>query len=202
MRRWLALLTCLIVSAFLALPGGVLLRAAQVDETPSPTANVTETPENTPTLTETPPPTPTPPNIVDILFQTPRLTVMSRAVSGLGIEAGLRRGRFTVFAPNDQAWRLLLRDYPTALPDAAAIQNFFTYHVIADTVLEDYIFDQMTITTLQGGSLQFTIDNLGQTWLNERARIIRSDLVGENGVVHIIDRVLIPPDVLESLNDG
>jgi uncharacterized surface protein with fasciclin (FAS1) repeats len=176
-------------------------------ETPTlfPTATLTAEPPSATPTNEPPTSTPTigpsathagPPDLVDVIFADPRLSITARAIQGVDLVDTLRRpGKLTIFAPTDQAWRNLLTEYPDILPNSDSIRNVMQYHVVTDEVPTIYIFDQMDLLTIQGGSLRFA-KNGDRIAINNRARIIESDIHAANGILHIIDGVLIPPDML------
>ncbi|MDC0600696.1 fasciclin domain-containing protein, partial [Flavobacteriales bacterium] len=101
-------------------------------------------------------------------------------------------GPFTVFAPTDAAFDAV--DPMTLLSlllDNDALAAVLTYHVAGDSVMSTDLSDGQVITTLNGGDVTVTIDG-GSVMINN-AMVIVADLVGSNGVVHVIDAVLLPP---------
>ncbi len=107
-------------------------------------------------------------------------------------------GPFTVFAPNNAAFAALLTELnANSLSDidAATLEAVLTYHVVASAnVLAGDLTDGMMVTTAQGGT--FTIGLTGGATItdgqNRVANIIATDIQGSNGVVHAIDKVILP----------
>ncbi len=121
-------------------------------------------------------------------------------------------GPFTVFAPTNQAFNDLLAqldgfdsldDFSSQqLQDLLAI--ILTYHVVADaSVLSTDLSDGQSITTLQGSSLQ--VSTSGGVFIEDAtdvaAQVTTADIEVSNGVVHIIDKVLLPQAILDELAD-
>lgn len=95
--------------------------------------------------------------------------------------------KFTIFIPRNDAPGL------NALPaDESELANIMKYHVLLEEVRADQLQHNQAYTTWQGE--QFTIAKNGNTIsINGTATVIQTDLIGKNGVVHVIDRVLTPP---------
>lgn len=121
-------------------------------------------------------------------------------------------GPFTVFAPTNDAFADLLAqldgfdsldDFNTQqLQDLLAV--VLTYHVVADAaVMSSDLSDGQTITTLQGSTLE--VSTQGGVFISdataEAAQVTTADIVASNGVVHIIDKVLLPQAALDALAD-
>lgn len=106
-------------------------------------------------------------------------------------------GPFTVFAPNNAAFSALLTELNAsslADIDAATLEAVLTYHVANGNVLAGDLTEGMMVPTAQGGS--FTVSLMGGAKITDGAgretNIIVTDLQGGNGVVHAVDRVLLP----------
>ncbi|MFM7726689.1 MAG: fasciclin domain-containing protein, partial [Flavobacteriales bacterium] len=132
--------------------------------------------------------------VVDIIVESPDHTTLETAVIAAGLADDLSGpGPFTVFAPTDAAFAalpagtvdILLAD-PTG--DLATI---LTYHVVGDLALSTDLTDGMIIPTLQGDEVVVTI-NADGVFIND-AQVILADITASNGVVHVIDAVLLPP---------
>jgi uncharacterized surface protein with fasciclin (FAS1) repeats len=106
-------------------------------------------------------------------------------------------GPFTLFAPSDDAFAAYLDDAGMSQEDAFAgaemLQSILGYHVV--TMMEDSEMvmgmDGQTFTTLNGAPLEVTVD--GDNVMVGDATILRYDIEASNGVIHVIDTVLIPP---------
>lgn len=133
----------------------------------------------------------TAPTVVELAVATPELSTLVTAVVAAELDEALSgEGPFTVFAPVNSAFaaldeaqleRLLAED------NRELLQKVLTYHVVEGEVMAGDLVDGAQVTTLQGGTL--TIDLSGEPRVNG-ARIITTDIVGSNGVVHLIDGVL------------
>jgi transforming growth factor-beta-induced protein len=102
-------------------------------------------------------------------------------------------GEFTIFAPTNEAFEAALAANP-GLTDEQ-ITEILTYHVLAAEVLSTDLSDGQTATTLQGEDITVTID--GDTVQINNANVVAADLQGNNGVVHVIDSVILPPSYTE-----
>merc|ERR1712166_122076 len=104
-------------------------------------------------------------------------------------------GPFTVFAPTDDAFAALPDGLVTCLlePDnKEALTSILTYHVVSGQVLSTDLTDGMTATTLQGEDV--TVDLSDGVKIND-SEVISADVMTSNGVIHVIDAVLVPPSI-------
>lgn len=101
-------------------------------------------------------------------------------------------GEFTVFAPTNEAFDAALEAFPDLTEEQ--ITEILTYHVIGAQVLSSDLADGQTAETLQGEEITVSIN--GGVQINN-ANVIAADLIGTNGVVHIIDAVILPPSYTE-----
>ncbi len=136
--------------------------------------------------------------VVDIIVESPDHTVLEAAVIAAGLADDLSaEGPFTVFAPTDAAFTALLEalevtaDELLANPDLASI---LLYHVVSGNVMSGDITDGMMATTLNGQDITINITAEG-VQINETAFVVVADLTADNGVVHVIDAVLVPAPV-------
>ena len=102
-------------------------------------------------------------------------------------------GPFTVFAPTDQAFTDAGIDLDSFSTDEeiATLADILTYHVVAGSVLSTDLEDKTTTTAVNGDSLAFAVDADG-VMVND-ANVVSADVLASNGVVHVIDKVLMPP---------
>ncbi|MGJ3250007.1 MAG: fasciclin domain-containing protein [Elainellaceae cyanobacterium] len=140
-------------------------------------------------------------DIVDTAVTQGSLSTMIGLLEELGMAEDLRGyGRFTVFAPTDNAFREIPANVFQALAsDRELMARVLAYHVIAST--EPIETDDVTSTTsyrsLERSELELSSRG-GNVYVNG-ARVIEEDIEASNGVIHIIDRVLIPDDVLAEI---
>ncbi len=103
-------------------------------------------------------------------------------------------GPFTVFAPTDAAFASLpagTLDNLLLPENKETLQAILTYHVVSGAVTADQVVNLTTATTVQGESIDITVEN-GDVFLNG-VRVSQTDVTASNGVIHIIEGVLLPP---------
>jgi uncharacterized surface protein with fasciclin (FAS1) repeats len=137
-------------------------------------------------------------NIVETaLASAPEFSILVEAVVAANLQGTLSgTGPFTVFAPTNAAFALLLTELNVTkaqlLADTALLTKVLTYHVVAGRVLKADVPVGAAITTVQTGT--FTVDStLAIT--DQRARksnIVATDVLASNGVIHVIDKVILP----------
>jgi len=133
------------------------------------------------------------PDIVDTAVAAGSFNTLVAAVQAAGLVDALKGdGPFTVFAPTDAAFAVLPDGTVEALlKDKAALSNILLYHVVAGEVMAADVKDGMTAETLQGSTVKFTVSDDGVK-IND-ANIITTDIKTSNGVIHVIDAVILPP---------
>ena len=135
-----------------------------------------------------------PKDIVDIAIGSPDHTTLVAAVTAAGLVETLKgAGPFTVFAPTNAAFSALPAGTVDGLLKAekkADLTKILTYHVVAGAVKAADLKDGQKVKTLQGEELTVSIKD-GKVMING-ANVTAADLVGTNGVVHVIDAVLMP----------
>ena len=102
-------------------------------------------------------------------------------------------GPFTVFAPTDAAFTAAGIDLDTFVTEAeiATLADILTYHVYVGAVASTSVTDGMTVTMLNGDDASFTVSETGV--MIEGANVTTADVEASNGVIHVIDAVLMPP---------
>jgi uncharacterized surface protein with fasciclin (FAS1) repeats len=101
-------------------------------------------------------------------------------------------GPFTVFAPTDKAFAKVPKEQLAALlKDPKALANVLTYHVVKGKVMAADVVKLETAETVQGESLKIAVDD-GEVTIND-AKVLKADIECTNGVIHVIDAVLLPP---------
>jgi transforming growth factor-beta-induced protein len=140
-------------------------------------------------------------DIVDIVVSTAAVSTLETALEAAGLVSALQGdGPFTVFAPRNEAFEALGADVIQALLDAGNVDlltRILTFHVVAGVAARSSdLTDGQTVTTLEGG--QLTIDISGSTVRVNGATVVAADIEATNGVIHLIDGVLVPEvDVVE-----
>jgi uncharacterized surface protein with fasciclin (FAS1) repeats len=133
--------------------------------------------------------------IVDVAAANPDFTTLVAAVKAAGLDETLSGpGPFTVFAPTNEAFAALpagLVDKLLKPENKAVLAKILTYHVLASTVMAADVKDGK-VATVEGGTI--TIDTMSGVKVND-AKVTATDIAASNGVIHVIDTVLVPADV-------
>lgn len=135
---------------------------------------------------------PTPQTISETAAATPQLSTLTKLIQDAGLTDTLKgTGPYTVFAPTDDAFKAVPAKTLDALAkDKALLTSVLTYHVLPGTVTSADVKNGPA-KTLQGAPI--ALYKSGSFVTVEEAVITTPDIVASNGVVHIVDRVLIPP---------
>jgi uncharacterized surface protein with fasciclin (FAS1) repeats len=145
-------------------------------------------------------------DVVDIAIGSPAHTTLVAAVKAADLVATLKsKGPFTVFAPTNDAFAKLPAGTVETLlkpENKAKLAGVLTYHVIAGNLMAADVVaaikkgnGKAVVTTVNGGKLTITLmgDKVMITDANgNSAHVVAADLKGSNGVVHVIDSVLLP----------
>jgi transforming growth factor-beta-induced protein len=133
--------------------------------------------------------------IVDVAVADGRFTTLAKALTDTGLLATLQGpGPFTVFAPTDAAFAKLPSGTLASLTDDQ-LKVILTYHVVAGKVLSSTL-KAGPVTTVADLSAFVSID--GSTVKVNSATVTTADVAGSNGVIHVIDSVLLPPNLVEA----
>jgi len=138
-------------------------------------------------------PHPTPPDIVDTAVAAGDFTTLATALKSAGLVDALKgEGPFTVFAPTDAAFAKLPEGTVEALlKDKEKLTAILTYHVVPGKVTAADAKKVSSAKTLQGQSLAVETTCCGQVSVGG-ANVVKADIHASNGVIHVIDRVLLP----------
>ncbi len=137
---------------------------------------------------------PSEPDIVDIAASDERFSTLVAAVEAAGLVETLKGdGPFTVFAPTNEAFAAL----PAGTVDNLLLPEnrdelvaILTYHVVSGTAMSDQFAGQrLRVTTVNGATVQ--VDGRQGVRVN-RSNVTQADIAASNGVIHVIDRVLLP----------
>ena len=138
---------------------------------------------------------PEPTTVMDVIIRSEDHTVLQIALDTANLSETLQgEGTFTVFAPTDAAFGEIPAETLLALlsqPEGDLTQ-ILLYHVIGSEVLSTDLSDGLTATTLNGSDITVSIDGDNNVFINS-AQVTAADIVTENGIVHVIDMVLLPP---------
>jgi uncharacterized surface protein with fasciclin (FAS1) repeats len=183
-------------------PGGEVTPPTTPEPGVTPTPLTTPEPGATPTPPETVPSKPTPgsqsdsnKNIVAVAEANGSFKTLSRALKAAGLTETLQgKGPFTVFAPTDAAFAELP---PDALRDLFKPENkevlvkILTYHVVSGQVLSSDL-KAGEVKSLQGDPIGVKVDSSSGVTVND-AKVVQPDVKASNGVIHVINKVILPP---------
>ncbi len=134
-------------------------------------------------------------SIVDIAVEDGRFTTLVAAVQAAGLADTLSgEGQFTVFAPTDDAFAALPEGTVESLLEEpeGALKDILLYHVAEGAVPAETVVTLESATTIQGEPVAIQVLD-GEVLLNESAKVIITDIEASNGIIHVIDAVLLPP---------
>ncbi|WP_296540473.1 fasciclin domain-containing protein [Rhizorhabdus sp.] len=131
-------------------------------------------------------------DIVDTAAAAGSFSTLLAAAEAAGLVETLKgEGPFTVFAPTDEAFAALPEGTVEGLlADPEALAAILTYHVIAGKVMSTDLTEGMTAATVNGADVTITLE--GGAKING-ANIVQADIEASNGVIHVIDAVIMPP---------
>lgn len=132
--------------------------------------------------------------IVDVAAGAGQFNTLIAAVKAAGLEATLRGpGPFTVFAPTDAAFAALPAGTVEALlADKEKLTAILTYHVVAGKVMAADVVKLSEAKTVNGAALSIVAGQGGVTV--DGAKVVTTDIAASNGVIHVIDKVILPPN--------
>jgi uncharacterized surface protein with fasciclin (FAS1) repeats len=133
-------------------------------------------------------------DIVDTAVSAGQFKTLVSAVQAADLVETLKgKGPFTVFAPTDEAFARVPKEaLNKLLADKKALTAVLTYHVVPGKVMAADVVKLDTARTVQGKALSIQAGT-GQPTVNG-VKIIKTDIVCSNGVIHVIDAVLLPPE--------
>jgi uncharacterized surface protein with fasciclin (FAS1) repeats len=129
-------------------------------------------------------------DIVDTAVAAGSFKTLAAALQAAGLIDTLKGpGPFTVFAPTDEAFAKVPKaDLDALLKDKAKLTAVLTYHVVSGKVMASDVKAGM-VKTVQGSSMK--VSTSGGVMV-DNAKVIKTDIVADNGVIHVIDSVIIP----------
>jgi len=141
----------------------------------------------------------TEPNVVETAVQTDGFNTLVKALKAAGLAEDLQgEGPLTVFAPTDEAFE--------ALPDGRLesllqpenrdqLRAVLRYHILSGAAMASDVTGVDTAPTFEGRSIQFQTEDGEVRLMGENAAtVVKSDIGASNGVIHVIDSVLLPPE--------
>jgi uncharacterized surface protein with fasciclin (FAS1) repeats len=134
-------------------------------------------------------------DIVDTAQSAGSFSTLVAAIKEAGLVETLKgEGPFTVFAPTDEAFKKLPEEQLSALlKDKAKLTKILTFHVVPGSVKAEDVVKLKTATSVEGSPLAITVSSDGVKI--EEAKVTATDIMCSNGVVHVIDTVILPPSL-------
>lgn len=135
-------------------------------------------------------------DIVDTAVEEGSFETLVTAVQEAGLVETLKGdGPFTVFAPTDEAFAALPDGtLESLLENPQQLAEVLTYHVVPDRVFSGDVVTIDAAPTVQGSEIQVSV-SMGSVMLNNSATVVQTDILTTNGVIHVIDSVILPPDM-------
>ena len=132
-------------------------------------------------------------DIVQTAINAGNFTTLATALKTAGLVDALKGdGPFTVFAPTDEAFKNLPDGaLDNLLKDKEALKNVLLYHVVSGNVSSKDVVTLDKATTLNGSDIKIKTTD-GKVMIND-ADVTGADVMASNGIIHVIDKVLLPP---------
>ena len=133
-------------------------------------------------------------DIAQVAASAPQFTTLVSLLKKAGLVSALEKGTYTVFAPTNAAFAKLPKSTLAAVgKDPTLLKKVLTYHVVkgkapASTVVT---LNGKSVKTLEGQGVRVTVRG-GKVFLNGSTQVTKTDVMASNGVIHVINRVLIP----------
>lgn len=135
-------------------------------------------------------------DLVETAVNAGAFETLVTAVQAAGLVETLQgEGPFTVFAPTDEAFAALPDGTLQSLLDnPEQLAEVLTYHVVSGRVFSGDVVGINAAETVQGSEIEVSVD-MGSVMLNDSAEVVQTDVLATNGVIHVIDAVILPPDM-------
>ncbi|MCL6567092.1 MAG: fasciclin domain-containing protein [Acidobacteriia bacterium] len=134
-------------------------------------------------------------DIVETAVAAGQFNTLAKVLQAAGLVETLKgKGPFTVFAPTDEAFAKLPAGTLDSLlrpENKDRLTAILTYHVVPGKLLAADVVKQNSLKTVQGGSLRVSV-KAGSNVLVDNARLVKTDILCSNGVIHVIDSVVLP----------
>ncbi len=170
-----------------------------VAEIPTVTATPTETPTVTisPTTTSATTGTQNLGELAQAASSQGQFTILTKAVQAAGLEQNLTgQGPYTIFAPTDAAFKALPKGTVDNLLKPANKQKLVKllgYHVVSGRVTSSQL-KSGNVKTVEGQSLKVSVNTGANAVTVNGAKVVQADIPASNGIVHVVDKVLLPPN--------
>lgn len=132
-------------------------------------------------------------DIVDTAVAAGQFKTLVKLVTDAGLVDTLKgTGPFTVFAPTDAAFAKLPKETVEKITgDKELLKKVLLYHVVSGKVLSNDLKNGMEAKTVEGSTIKVKIGKKGVSF--NKSKLVKADIATSNGVIHIIDTVLVPP---------
>ena len=133
-------------------------------------------------------------DIVDVATEAGSFKTLLEAATAAGLVETLKgEGPFTVFAPTDEAFAALpAGTLEGLLKDPEALKQILLYHVVSGKVTADQVVGLTSADSVAGPAIKIAVVD-GKVMLNDSATVVTTDIETKNGVIHVIDQVILPP---------
>ncbi len=195
MKRSIALLVPALAIAIAACSSAASPSAVPTAaSTPSPAAATDAAPSMAPSMAPSTSPAAMTKDIVQTATEAGSFKTLLTAVEAAGLVETLQGdGPFTVFAPTDAAFAALpAGTLDGLLKDPAALKKILLYHVVSGSVTADQVVGLTSATSVEGSPIAISVKD-GTVYLNDSAKVVTPDVMASNGVIHVIDQVILPP---------
>jgi len=191
MKRSITLLVPALALAIAACSAGASPSPAPTGaSTPSPAATTAASPSSAPSASADA----MAQDIVETATEAGSFKTLLAAVKAAGLVETLQgKGPFTVFAPTDAAFAALpAGTLDGLLKDPAALKKILLYHVVSGSVTSDKVVGLTSADSVEGSPIAISVKD-GTVYLNGSAKVVTPDVMASNGVIHVIDQVILPP---------
>ena len=133
-------------------------------------------------------------DIVETATEAKSFSTLLTAAKAAGLVETLQgEGPYTVFAPTDEAFAALpAGTLEGLLADKEALKSVLLYHVVPGAVTADQVVGLTSADSVEGSPIAISVKD-GMVYLNGRAKVVTPDVMASNGVIHVIDQVILPP---------
>lgn len=142
-------------------------------------------------------------DIVDTAVAAGQFKTLAVALKATGLDKALKgKGPFTVFAPTDEAFSKVPKKTMAMLlkpENKKKLAAILKYHVVSGSVMSKKVVTLKNATTLKGSSVAVKFDKKKKTVSIDNAKVVKADIACSNGVIHVIDKVILPrPDIVDT----
>jgi uncharacterized surface protein with fasciclin (FAS1) repeats len=131
--------------------------------------------------------------IVGVAASDPQFSTLVKLVKSAGLAKTLSTGSYTVFAPTNKAFAKVPKSTLNALAkDKAKLKAVLLYHVVKGRVPASKVVKLTSAKTVEGAAVKISVRS-GSVYLNKTRKVIKTDVKASNGIIHVINGVLLPP---------